>query len=340
MKFLINFTHYLCKGKIETGYTKNERGCDMKSYIRKRLLISVFTIFAITLILFILLHIMPGTPFNDEKLTYDQKEIFFRKYGLDKPIYTQFFIYIKNILHGDFGTSYSVSKNTSISILLKTCLPTSFAIGLQAVVIGTLIGVAIGILVALNKKSVWNTVATIIAVLGVSIPSYVFALFFSYMFGYKAKIFPLFYQTNNMFMSTVLPVISLSIYVAAFMIRFTRNTMLEILDSEYILFAKSKGLPKRKIIMNHTLRNALIPIVTVIGPLLVWLMSGSVIIENIFAIPGIGKLLVTAIQSNDYNVIIAICLIYSVMYILAMIIIDLLYIVIDPRIRIVKVVEN
>ncbi len=308
----------------------------MWRYIAKRLLISVGTLFVIILLLFTLLQYMPGSPFNDEKLTADQRAVLYEKYGLDKPVVVQFFKYVVNMLKGDFGVSYTISKNTQISQLLQTRLGVSLRIGGQAVLLGSLIGLILGIVAAIWHGTLWDTIATVISVIGVSVPSYVFALGLAYLFGYELNWFPLLYQMEAPLKSSVMPSIALSMFTIASIARFTRSEMLEVLGSDYILLAESKGVYGPKLILRHVLRNALIPIVTVLAPLIVGLMTGSLVVEKIFSIPGIGSLLVTAIQSNDYNVIIVLSFIYSVLYIGIMLVVDILYGVIDPRIRLSK----
>lgn len=308
----------------------------MKKYLLKRIAISIATLLAILLILFLMLEFMPGSPFNDEKLTADQVALLNAKYGLDKPILIRFLNYVKNMLTGDFGVSYTISKNTPISTLLQTRLPISIRIGGQAVLLGTIVGLILGIIAALKHNTIWDTLTTIISVLGVSLPSYVFALALSYSLGFKLTLFPLLYSADTPFKSSVLPTIALCMFTIATIARFTRTEMIDVLGSDYILLAESKGISGVQLIVKHQLRNALIPIITVLAPLIVGLMTGSLVIEKIFSIPGIGSLLVTAIQSNDYNVIVAIAFIYSAMYIGIMLVVDILYGIIDPRIRLAK----
>jgi oligopeptide transport system permease protein len=308
----------------------------MKKYLLKRIVISMATLLTILLILFLMLEFMPGSPFNDEKLTVDQIAMLNAKYGLDKSVLIRFFNYVKNMLTGDFGVSYAISKNTPISTLLQSRLPISIRIGGQAVLLGTLVGLVLGITAALKHNTIWDTITTIISVLGVSLPSYVFALALSYTLGYKLQLFPLLYSIKTPVESSVLPTFALCMFTIATIARFTRTEMLEVLGSDYMLLAESKGISGIKLILRHQLRNALIPVITVLAPLIVGLMTGSLVIEKIFSIPGIGSLLVTAIQSNDYNVIVAIAFIYSALYIGIMLVVDILYGVIDPRIRLAK----
>lgn len=308
----------------------------MKKYLLKRIAISIATLLAILLILFLMLEFMPGSPFNDEKLTADQVALLNQKYGLDKPMIVRFFNYLKNMLTGDFGVSYTISKNTPISTLLESRLPISLRVGGQAVLLGTIIGLILGVISAIKHNTIWDTITTVISVLGVSLPSYVFALVLSYYLGYKVSFFPLLYSAESSIKSSILPTIALCMFTIATIARFTRTEMLEVLGSDYMQLAESKGINGIRLLSKHALRNALIPIITVLAPLVVGLMTGSLVIEKIFSIPGIGSLLVTAIQSNDYNVIVALAFIYSAMYIGIMLVVDVLYGIIDPRIRLAK----
>lgn len=321
----------------ETTEKKREgqRGDEMGRYVAKRLIMALVTLFVILLMLFLLLSFMPGSPFNnEEKLSPDQIAQLRAYYGLDKPLMERFFIYVGNMLHGDFGVSYNIQTNMPIAQMVGPRIAVSVGIGLEAGVIGALIGIVLGIVAALKQRSGWDTAATIIAVLGVSLPSFVFALALSYFLGFKLKLFPLIYNTAQPLASSVLPVIALSMFTLASVERYTRSEMVSIMDSDFMMLAKSKGLPRAKLVIHHALRNMLISVITVLVPLLVGLMTGSLVIEKIFSIPGLGSLYITAIQSNDYNVVLAISFIYSVMFIFAMLMVDVLYVVIDPRIRI------
>lgn len=308
----------------------------MKKYVFKRVVLSLFTLLVILLVLFILLQFMPGSPFNDEKLTVDQREALFTKYGLDQPVIVRFFKYVGNMLRGDFGVSYNISKNTPISQLIQTRLPISILVGGLAVTIGAIVGLFLGIAAALKHDTIVDSICTVISVIGVSVPSYVFALALSYTFGFRLQWAPLLFSQQMVMKSSILPSISLSMFTMASIARFTRSELLEVLGSDYMLLAESKGISGPKLFFRHALRNALIPIITVLAPLIVDLMTGSLVVEKIFSIPGVGSLLVQAIQSNDYNVVIALSFIYSAMYIVIMLVVDILYGVIDPRIRLAK----
>jgi oligopeptide transport system permease protein len=308
----------------------------LRKYVLKRIGVALVVLMLIVLILFTLLEFMPGSPFNDEKLSDEQIAVLEHKYGLDQPIVIRFGKYLLSLVQGDFGVSYSITKDTAISLLLKTRVPTTLRVGGQAVLLGTVIGLNLGIIAALKHNTIFDTLTTVVSVLGVSLPSYVFALALSYQFGYKMRWFPLIYDNNRVFFSSVLPTIALSMFTIATVARFTRTEMLEVLGSDYMLLAESKGISGPRLIFRHAIRNAMIPIITVLAPLIVGLMTGSLVIEKIFAIPGIGSLMVQAIQTNDFNVIIVLAFIYSLMYVTAMLVVDILYGVIDPRIRLAK----
>ena len=308
----------------------------MKKYILKRVLISIATLLVIILVLFLLMDLMPGTPFNDEKLTEAQLALLYAKYGLDKPLIMRFFLYLKNMITGDLGVSYAINKNFPIAEMVKGRLRISLMVGAMAMISGTLVGLILGIVSALNHNTRIDNLCSVISVIGVSVPSYVCALLLCYYVAYKLQLLPILYNQNAPFKSLILPALALSVSPIANIARFTRSEMIDVLNSDYILLVQSKGVKNYKMIIRHALRNTLIPIITVMGPLLVNLLTGSSVIERIFGIPGIGLLMISGIQQNDYNVTIACSFIYSVMYIVVMLIVDILYGVVDPRIRVSK----
>ncbi|MBQ1566383.1 MAG: ABC transporter permease [Erysipelotrichaceae bacterium] len=308
----------------------------MKKYILRRVLISLATLMVIILVLFLLMDLMPGTPFNDEKLTDAQLALLYEKYGLDKPLIVRFFLYMKNMLTGDLGISYAINKDFAVSDMIKGRLGISIAVGAMAMIFGTILGLILGVLAALNHNTWIDNLCSMLSVIGVSVPSYVCALLLCYFIAYKLKLLPILYNQKMPFQSLILPALALSVSPTANIARFTRSEMLDVLNSEYVQLVQSKGVKDYRMIIKHALRNTLIPIITVMGPLLVNLLTGSSVIERIFGIPGIGLLMISGIQQNDYNVTIACSFIYSVMYIAVMLVVDILYGVIDPRIRVSK----
>lgn len=305
----------------------------MAGYIGKRLLISVVTLLVILLILFLLLQFMPGSPFNDQKLSPEQVAQLKEKYGLDQPVVVQFFRYLGNIVRGDLGVSYSLSPNTPITELLVNRLPITMKIGFFSMIFGTLAGLLLGFLTAFFKSRILGFFYHLLTLLGIAIPSYLFAMAFSYVLGYKGGIFPLLYDFRAPVSSSVMPVAAMSLGVMAVVARFARAEAGDVMKSDYVLLAKCQGLSGRTIILKYILRNSLMPVITVMAGLLVGLLTGSLVIEQMFSIPGVGGLLTNAISANDYSVVIALSFVYSAIYIVVMLILDILYCVIDPRVR-------
>ncbi len=308
----------------------------MWKYILKRLGMAAATLFVILFILYCLLEFMPGSPFNELELTEAQMARLYEKYGLDKPFLQRFFIYVGNMLRGDFGVSYNIQQDYPVVKLISSKFLVSARIGLIAVAIGTVIGILFGMIAAVKKNTWLDSGTTFISVIGVSLPGYVFALGLSYYIGYKLKLLPLVYSNKHVFLSSIMPVMSLAMSPIASIARYTRTEMLDVLDSDYMLLAKTKGISTASIFIKHALKNGLTPIITVVGPMIVGMMSGSVVVEQIFSVPGMGSLMVTAIQSNDYNVVLALAFLYSAMFIVSMLVVDILYGIIDPRIRVAK----
>ena len=308
----------------------------MLKYIGKRLLISAITLFVILFVLFLMTRLMPGSPFNSEKLSRDQIAILNAKYGLDKPVIVQFFAYLSNMIKGDFGVSYQLYPDQSVAELVMDRAKISFIYGIAATLFGTIVGMALGIFAALKRNTIWDTIATVISVLGVSIPSFVFALLMVILFGVNLQWAPVAYNEAQPITSSVLPVLALSMSVIANVARFTRTEMISVLGSEYITLAMAKGLDQKTLILRHALRNALIPVITILGPILVNLMTGTMVVEQICGVPGLGTILINSIHANDYNSIMACSFLNAALYILIVLAIDVSYGFIDPRIRLGK----
>ena len=308
----------------------------MWKYLLKRLGIAVATILVILLVLFCLLEFMPGTPFDmaEGRITDEQIDMLMVKYGLDKPVLYRFALYVRNMLTGDFGVSYVIQNNMPISRMLQGKILLSSRIGLQAMLVGAFFGLFLGIFAALRHNTSFDTGATLLSMISASVPSYVFALGLAYVFAFKLKLVPLLYSSKKDFVSTILPTIALSFSPIASIARYSRTEMIEVMDSDYIKLAESKGIGRIVVIARHGLRNAMIPILTIMGPMLVGLMTGSTVVESIFSIPGLGSLFINALQVNDYNVAITLAFIFSAEYIGMMLLVDILYGIIDPRIRV------
>lgn len=307
----------------------------MTKYVAKRILMSALTLFVIVFVLFVLIRIMPGDPFPVERMSAEMILQKREELGLNKPILVQFVDYMSMLLSGSFGNGTSLYNGAPIKPILMTCLLNSFKIGVLSILFGTAVGLAIGIVAALNRGKFIDGLCTVVSILGVCIPSYVFMIFLQYFFSYKIPLFPYFFNPANFFASAIMPMLSLSLFSISTIARFTRNEMIEVLNSDYVKLAEAKGLYGFELIRKHVLRNALIPIVTVIAPLVVDLLTGAMVIEKIYGINGVGKLMVDAIagQGVDYNYVLALGIVFSALYIGAMLALDILYGIIDPRIR-------
>ena len=274
---------------------------------------------------------MPGSPFNDIKLSTEQKAMLNQKYGLSDPLPVKYVRYVNNVLHGDLGTSFKYN-NQPVSKMIMERLKPSALIGAQALVLGAVVGIILGSVAAFKRNSIWDHVTTLFVVVGVSIPSFVIAALMQYYVAVVLRAVPVLYIEGN-FASTILPTIALAVLVIASTAIYMRTELIEVLKFDFILLARSKGLSRTSIAVKHALRNALIPVITILGPLVVGLISGSTVVERIFGVPGLGNLIVTSIQTNDYFVILGEGLVFSFLFLFVMLIVDILYGVIDPRIR-------
>lgn len=303
-------------------------------YILKRIFYMVVTLFLIATITFFLMKLLPGSPYaNEENLTDAQLQIMNAKYGLDKPVWMQYFIYLGGLVRLDLGMSFQY--NSTVLNLLSSRVGPSFQIGLQALIFGMGMGTLLGLVAAMKQNTIVDTGATFFAIIGRSVPSFVFAVVLQLVFGVIFPILPI-ALWNQGFISSILPTLALSISPVADSARFIRTEMVEVLQSDYMELARAKGLSRMEVVMKHGVRNALIPLVTIAGPMLVGLMTGSMVIENIFAIPGIGEQFVKSILTNDYPTIMGVTMMYSFLLVVTILIVDLLYGLIDPRIRLTQ----
>ena len=303
----------------------------MTKYVLKRLCYMFVSLFIVITITFFLMKLMPGSPFNDTKLNAQQKEILNEKYGLNDPVALQYVNYLKNVVTGDFGNSFQY-HNMPVWDLVKPRLIPSMEMGITAMVIGVVLGLVLGVAAA-TKQNTWvDYTTTIISVIAVSVPSFVFAVLLQYVFAVKLEWFPV--AGWEGFSTAILPSLALSATVLATVARYIRAEMIEVLSSDYILLARAKGNSTLKVLFGHALRNALIPIITIIVPMLAGILTGTLTIENIFGVPGLGDQFVRSITTNDFSVIMATTILFSTLFIVSIFIVDILYGVIDPRIRV------
>lgn len=305
----------------------------MTKYILKRLVISLVTVWVLITAVFCLVRLMPGDPFANGKMTPEIKANLTKYYGLDKPFIQQYTTYINNLLHGDLGYSMKY-VNQSVNTIIANGFPNSFDLGMRSLVMAVSIGVVFGIVASLNRGKVLDFFCVIIAILGTSIPDFMMGALLQYFFGIKWGLLPV--AQYKGFVYTIMPSVALGFYTLATVSRLMRASMLEVVQQDYIKTAKSKGISKFRITFKHQFRNAIMPIVTVMGPLVASVLTGTFVIEAIFAVPGIGKFYVQSIQNNDYSLILGITVFYGTFLILANFLVDILYGVIDPRIRIEK----
>jgi len=302
----------------------------MARYVLQRLFYMVITLLIIVTITFFLMKLLPGTPFNDaDRLSDQQLEVMNAKYGLDKPVAVQYFTYLGNLLQGDLGISFQSEGRTVWNVISNRIGPSAL-IGGQAIILGFILGLILGLISALKHNTIFDYGSVFIAVLGMSIPSFVFAALLQYYVGVKLEWLPVALWKGYSY--AIMPSIALSVMVIATVARFIRSEMLEVLGQDYVLTARAKGISEGVVIVKHVLRNALIPVVTVVGPLTVSIMTGTLVIEKIFAVPGLGEQFTLSVLVNDYSVIMGITLFFSALFIFVIFIVDILYVLLDPRI--------
>ncbi|MBT2624666.1 ABC transporter permease [Bacillus sp. ISL-32] len=306
----------------------------MAQYIIKRFLAMAATILVITTLTFVMMKVIPGSPFNEERGTNEavQKNLE-TYYHLNDPLLIQYAIYVKSIITFDFGPSIK-KPSESVNDMLERGFPVSFELGMTAIVIAVISGLMLGVTAALRHNGFLDYAAMSIAVLGISIPNFIMATVLIQQLAVNLKLFPAATWTSPMHM--VLPTVALAVGPMAIIARLTRSSMVEVLTQDYIRTAKAKGLSPLKIIVKHALRNALMPVITVLGTLVASILTGSFVIEKIFAIPGMGKYFVESINQRDYPVIMGTTVFYSLILIVMLFLVDLAYGLLDPRIKLHK----
>ncbi|MGG3232800.1 ABC transporter permease [Priestia flexa] len=303
----------------------------MLKYISKRLLYMFLSLFLIVSATFFLMRAAPGGPFSAEKKLPPEIEANLNEfYGFDQPLYVQYFDYLKSVATLDFGPSFKY-KGQTVNDLISNGFPVSFMLGMEAILLALAFGVLLGVISALKHNKWQDYTAMIIAVLGISVPSFIMATALQYIFAMKLELFPV--ARWESWAHTFLPALALASTPMAFIARLTRSSMLEVLNNDYIRTAKAKGLSKPVITVKHAMRNAMLPVVSYIGPLTASILTGSFVIEKIFGIPGLGLHFVTSITNRDYTVIMGVTVFYSILLLASVLIVDILYGLIDPRIK-------
>lgn len=304
----------------------------MWKFMLKRLIISVATVFLLATGTFFLLRTLPGNPFQStEIITVEMQDRMISYYGLDKPLWEQYITYMTNILRGDFGYSLKYSNRT-VNEIIATSFPISADLGLRSLAIAIPTGLILGIVSARNRGKSVDYLCVIISVIGISVPSFIMGTLLQYVFSVKLGWLPIAQWQSQM--HTILPTVAIALSLMASLTRVMRASMLEVVTQDYIKTAESKGLKDLKITWRHQVRNALIPIVTMLGPMIATVLMGTFVIEKIFIIPGLGTHYVNAITGLDYTVTMGITIFYGSFLVCANFLVDIAYGMIDPRIRV------
>ncbi len=306
----------------------------MVKYFLKRLAYSLFTIFVIITVLFFVLRSIPGGPFTRERAIPDEiLRIIEQKYNLDLPLYQQYFNYLKGLITFDFGPSYQ-KIGTSVNDIIEAGFPNTARVGFFAVLFIIIVGIPVGIISALKMGKPVDYMVMFMATLGVTLPSFVVATLFIHLFAGKLDWVPPF--GIGLPAGYIGPVLALSGYSLSFVARLTRSSMLEVLRADYIQTARANGLSEFSVIVKHAVKNAIIPVITYMGPTIATILTGSFVVERIFAIPGIGRYFVESVTNRDYTTYMAVTILFAVFYVFMILLVDIAYALVDPRIRFEK----
>jgi oligopeptide transport system permease protein len=303
----------------------------MFSYVLKRFLVALPVLWIIATFTFLLVRVVPGGPFDAEKNLPPQIIANIKaKYHLDKPVHEQYFLYMERLAHGDLGVSYKYVNRTVNDILLDA-FPVSLQLGVCGLLLAVAIGVPLGTVAAVNRGRSLDSIAMFLTTVGVSVPGFVVGALLILVFGLYLKILPVALWESSRHM--ILPSLTLALGPAAYISRLTRASVLEVLEKDWVRTARSKGLSNSATIVKHVLRNALVPVATVLGPLTAILITGSFVVEYIYAVPGMGRFFITAVSNRDYDLIIGTTLIFAVLLIVANAVVDIIYQMLDPRMQ-------
>lgn len=306
----------------------------MLRYALRRLVTSVVTLILVILLTFFLMQAVPGGPFLGDNVSPEVTEKLLEKYGYDQPVLVQFKNYMVNLLQGDMGESMVTKAGEPVTNVIATYFPVSCKLGLIALALAVFLGIPLGLLAAVKHNSIFDRCFIFIASLFVSVPSFIMATVSMLVCGVWLAVLPVAYLES--WKSYILPVFSMAIYPMCNIGRLTRTTMLDVVGQDYIMTAQAKGLSSPKLYIKHALRNALIPVVTSLGPMIAGILTGSFTIEKVFAINGIGKYFISSINARDYTLIMGTTIFFGAILIACNYVVDLLYGVIDPRIKMDK----
>ena len=302
----------------------------MLKYVVKRIALAIVTIWAVATLTFFLMNMVPGGPFLSEKAISPQATAALEaKYGLDKPLGEQYVTYITGVAHGDFGDSLK-QRGRTVAGIIQAKFPVSAKIGGISVLVSLILGVLLGSIAALKRGKVLDSLISVISTMGIAVPSFVICTVLMYFFGVKFRVLPT--MGLSSWKHFIMPVAALAFYPTAYIMRLMRSSMLDVLGQDYMRTAKAKGLSGKVQLFKHALRNAILPVVTYVGPILAYTVTGSFVVEKIFTIPGLGGEFIGAIQGRDYTLIMGTTIFLATLIIVMNVVVDIVYKLIDPRI--------
>jgi len=303
----------------------------LNRYILKRILFGVLTLFIVATLTFVLMQQVPGGPFVAEKsISAAAMQAMRQKYGLDKPLIVQYWNYMTNALHGDFGLSLK-ERGRTVAEIIATKFPVSARIGGISILLALALGIPLGCIAAMNRGKAVDNVIIVFSTMGIAVPSFVICTVLMYFFGVKLGWLPTYGLTS--WKNYIMPVMALAFYPTSYIARQMRSSMLDVLGQDYMRTAKAKGLSENKILYKHALRNAILPIITYVGPLIAYTLTGSFVVEKVFTIPGLGGEFVSSILNQDYMVIMGTTIFLAALIIFMNVIVDIGYTIADPRIK-------
>lgn len=303
----------------------------MSKYILKRIAMGILSVFIVATLTFFLMNLVPGGPFVAEKsISKAAQEALAAKFGLDKPLHQRYLTYMTDFLRGDMGVSLR-QRGRTVSDIIFSKFPVSAQLAGIAVVVALCVGIPLGCISAYNRGKLADNIIIVLGTCGIAIPSFISSVLLLYTFGSKLNILPT--VGLNQASAYIMPVTALAIYPTAYITRLMRSSLLDVMGQDYIRTAKAKGLSSFMILFKHALRNALLPVIAYVGPMLASLMTGSFVVEKIFTIPGLGREFVSSITNRDYTMIMGTTIILAALVIAANVVVDILYKVVDPRIK-------
>lgn len=305
----------------------------MVRYIIKRVFAALLTLLLLVTAVFFLIRLIPGEPFTNPKLTPAVRENLEHYYGFDQPLLVQYFKYMGNLLRGDFGYSMKYTNKT-VNYIIGQTFPYSADLGIRALCTAITFGIVFGVVAARNRGKGIDMICVLVAIIGTSIPDFIMGALLQYFFGIKWGLLPV--AKYEGFKYTILPTLALSFYTLASVSRIMRSSMLEVTSQDYIKTARSKGISEFRVAWKHQIRNAIMPVLTVLGPTVAAVLTGTFVIESMYAIPGMGKYYVESTINNDYSMVLGMTLFYGMFLVFCNLIVDLLYGIVDPRVRVGK----